>query len=250
MNYLEQIALRAMKLTRVPFLSVDHRPRIEFYVKEGLVPRVPTDQQLARGIAEWATGIGVLGQLLFYSKNPKLLFPTQAKQRFVDNPRTGGDKTPYYDNEREAELMAARSAKPVFDRFLHKVALFAPTHALMKTWFNPWEVIPASGLNAATGCVIAHTVHTNHPPPALWDLQLIHPDVGGLDRLERQVDQALMGKGLRARIDRAIGCKPGQFEDLKELIPRVRRFDYPPMPKGVSPMSEDLVSFLCHAVEL
>lgn len=233
---------------RMPFLWVDHRPRIEFYVREGLVERAPSDAQLARALDLMKTRVGVLGQTIFYAKHPNLIFPSKAKRRFVDNPRAAGDTRPRVDAP--PELAARRAAMPALDRFLHWFTLFSPARFLVKTFFNPWEAIPGSGLNAPAWCLIAHTLQTTHPPPGIWDLQVIHPDRGALDALERQVERALRGDGLRARINRALGSQPNHFENLKELIPRVRRFEYPPMPEGIEARNENLILFLNHAARL
>jgi hypothetical protein len=233
---------------RIPLLWVDHRPRIEFYVRQGLVTRAPSDAQIARAIDQMKTKVGVLGQILFYSRNPRLILPSRAKQIFVDNPRNADDARPR--TQAPAELAAQRAALPAFDRWLRWLLLFSPARFAIKTFFNPWEALPSAGFNSPAWCLIAHTLQTTHPAPGIWDIQVIHPDPGALDSLERQVDRALLGRGLRARIDRALGCQPNQFEDLKALIPRIRRFDYPPMPAGVDPVNEDVVAFLNHAAEL
>lgn len=233
---------------RIPLLWVDHRPRIEFYVRQGMLERGPSDAQLERALDQMKSKVGVLGQILFYSRNPGLIFPTKAKRRFVDNPRAAGDARPRVDAP--AELAARRAAMPALDRFLHWFLLFSPARFLTKTFFNPWEAVPASGLNTPGWCLIAHTLQTTHPPPGIWDIQVLHPDPGALDELERQVDLCLRGEGLRARINRALGSQPNHFEHLKDLIPRIRRFDYPPMPEGIDATNEDLVAFLRHAAEL
>ena len=233
---------------RVPFLWVDHRPRVEFYTHHGLVPQPPTDAQLAKAISEMQTKVGILGQLIYYAKNPKMIFPSTAKREFVDNPRVTGDSRPA---EKISDAVhQQRTAQPALDRFLFWLFLFAPARLAAKSVCNPWELIPAAGLNASTGCVISHILQTPHPSPALWDLQVIHPDEGGLDRLERRVDEALLGRSAAARINRALGSRPRQFEELKELIPRVRRFDYPPQADGTEEKFLSLVGFLRYASEL
>ena len=233
---------------RAPFLWVDHRPRVEFYVREGIVARTPTDAQIALALDEMKTQTGILGQLLFYAKNPKLIFPSAAKREFVDNPRAGGD-------DRGAEGVAdgireQRADQAGLDRLLLWLFLFAPARFAVKSLCNPWEMVPSAGLNTPTRCLIAHILQTPHPAPALWDLQAIHPDPGALDHLERRVDEALLGQSFSARLNRAMGNRPRQFEELKELIPRVRKFDYPPQPEGVDKQFESLVEFLRYACSL
>jgi len=233
---------------RIPFLWVDHRPRVEFYARQGLVDRSPTDAQLAKALAEMKTQVGVLGQLIYYAKNPKMIFPSAAKREFVDNPRVTGDSRPIEDVSEQVNQQ--RAAQAPLDRFLFWLFLFAPARLAAKSLCNPWELVPSAGLNASAGCLIAHILQTPHPSPALWDLQVIHPDEGALDRLERRVDEALLGRSTAARVNRALGSRPRQFEELKELIPRVRRFDYPPQPDGTEGKFLSLVGFLRYASEL
>ena len=232
---------------RIPFLWVDHRPRIEFYVREGLLARAPSDVQIAAALDEMKTQAGVLGQLLFYMKNPRLIFPSKAKRGFVDNPRADGDDRP--EQAVSEEILQQRAQQAALDRFLGWLFLFSPARFVAKSLCNPWELVPSAGLNTPTGCLIAHILQTPHPAPALWDLQVIHPDAGALDRLERRVDEALLGRAFSARVNRAMGSRPRQFEDLKEMIPRVRNFDYPPQAAGVDERFETLVGFLKYASE-
>ena len=232
---------------RIPFLWVDHRPRIDFYVRQGLLDRAPSDAQLAVALDEMKTQVGILGQLLFYMKNPLLIFPSKAKRDFVDNPRADGDDRP--GQAVSEEVLQQREEQAALDRFLGWLFLFSPARFAAKSLCNPWELVPSAGLNTPTGCLIAHILQTPHPAPALWDLQVIHPDPGALDRLERRVDQALLGRALSARMNRAMGSRPRQFEELKELIPRVRSFDYPSQAEGVDERFETLLGFLRYAGE-
>ena len=68
--------------------------------------------------------------------------------------------------------------------------------------------------------------------------------------LERQIDYSMSSPELRARINRALGSRPDHFTQLKELLPRIRNFDYPPIPKGLKPHKNDLIEFLRFASEL
>ena len=119
----------------------------------------------------------------------------------------------------------------------------------MQSLYNPWTLIPTSGLNIPARYLISHIVHSPHPT-AVWDVQVIHPDEGALDELERQIELAAAGRGPRARVFRAMAQRPGYYDYLRDLVPRVRRFDYPPTPPGFSPILENLVGFLNWAAEL
>ena len=132
---------------------------------------------------------------------------------------------------------------------LKRVFLFAPARFVTHFVFNPWVVVPTMGLNIPVKLHLAHILQTDHDLP-LWDLQIIHPDPGALDELERQVEATRAGLGPRARLNRAIASSPGYFDYLKDLIPRIRRFDYPAVPKGLNPLGVNLVSFLNHAARV
>jgi hypothetical protein len=47
-----------------------------------------------------------------------------------------------------------------------------------------------------------------------------------------------------------MASRPGYFNYLKEVVPKIRRFDYPPVPEGLSPITQDLVAFLNYAIDL
>ena len=81
-------------------------------------------------------------------------------------------------------------------------------------------------------------------------MQIVQADEGGLADLDRRLVHAMRARDARARIDRALGCREGYFEYLREWIPRVRRFEYPPVPAGLDPIAENLVDYLRHAAEL
>lgn len=229
---------------------VDHRPRIDFYVRHGLLGRAPSDEQLRRAFTGTMGGIGE--RLSFYARNPLLLFPTKTKRQLSrvsvkDNIKKGTDLA-----RSEATSQASSdgtSEGPFADRVLKSLFLFAPARFATQFIFNPWVVVPSHGLNAPSHFQIAHILQTPHPFP-LWDLQTIHPDSGALDELEKQVDATLAGRTFRSRLDRALASNPGYFEYLLEIIPKIRQFDYPPVPEGLPPIGQNLVLFLQHAAEL
>ena len=75
-------------------------------------------------------------------------------------------------------------------------------------------------------------------------------DEGGLDQLEREIKLAATGRSLKPRIYRALTQDSSYYDYLRDLVPRVRRFDYPPPPPGWNPVFENFVSFLNHALTL
>lgn len=234
-------------------LWVDHRPRIEFYVRNGLIPHSPTEEQLAAATRKVLMTVGVAERLAFYAKHPLQLFPTARKARRADIPIkeiiSKGAAVAIHDAECSGSRSISWEADPFFDRMLKWTLLFPPARLVTRFVFNPWVIVPTTGLNIPVKLHIVHLLQTDHNFP-LWDLQIIHSDPGALDELERQVDATLAGIGLKARLNRALATCPGYFEFLKEQIQRVRRFDYPPVPRDLGPITVDLVAFLKYATTL
>jgi hypothetical protein len=233
-------------------LWTDHRPRIEFYVRQGLVAKAPSDEQLARAFDAIRDKVGVLGQIKYYSKHPLMIFPT-ARKRAALRQNIAEMARERYEAPHEVPVDAAAQAgerPPLLDRSLERLFAFSPARFAAQCAFNPWAAIPSSGLNTPGNFLISHILHTTHPPPAIWDMQIVHADPGGLDELDARLERAMRSEGLRARIDRALGCREGYFDYLREWIPRVRRFEYPPIPRGLKPVAENLVEYLRYAAEL
>jgi hypothetical protein len=228
-------------------LWVDHKARIEFYVRNGLVHRTPTDVQLRAGLHKIRTAGGVLERLCHYARNPLLLFPTAEKRRTMSISNQEIVQKGYATAWRETSIQ--QGSEQFLDRVLRWNCVFAPTHFALQCLFNPWAPVPTLGLNVPSKFQIAHILQTPHPFP-LWDIQIVHADPGGLDELERQLDETLAGVSFRARLNQAMASRPGYFNYLKEVVPKIRRFDYPPVPEGLSPITQDLVAFLNYAIDL
>jgi hypothetical protein len=221
-------------------------------VRNGLVPRSPTDEQLDAGAQKILMKAGVWERLAYYARRPLLLFPTAKKRRTVQVSIKEIIDKGLHGALLDAENSVQASCwddDPFLDRLLKWTFLFSPARFVTHFVFNPWVVVPTTGLNIPMKFHIAHILQTDHDFP-LWDLQIIHPDQGALDELECQVDATLAGIGPRARLNRAIASSPGYFDYLKELIPRIRRFDYPPVPNGLNPHAVNLVTFLNYAATL
>jgi len=251
--------------------GVDPWKRIDFYVRNGLVPRRPTPEQLEEAGKLNQYGAGVVERIKNFVKNPMEMLPTQAKRKsmsFSNEEILAGIKTA---SREEAEAIRAKTAKrgrtnggasqvhgngnngggqePWLDRTLKTACMVSPVRFALMTCYNPWNAIPSTGLTTPTKYLVSHVVHAPHPT-ALWDVQIIHADAGGIDLLESEVRRAKQGRGLTPRIYRALAQRPGYYEYLEDLIPRVRRFDYPPTPSGFNPILENLVNFLNYAVRL
>jgi hypothetical protein len=81
-------------------------------------------------------------------------------------------------------------------------------------------------------------------------LQIIHADEGGLDQLERELELAATNRRLKYQFYRAMIQDLSYYDHLHDLIPRVRRFDYPPPPPNYGALTINLVVFLNHALTL
>jgi hypothetical protein len=232
-------------------LWTDHRPRIEYYVKAGLIPRAPTLEQLTQAFESIRSGVGALGQIRYYAKHPLMMFPTERKRAAARRSMAERARETHLAPHRVAVPAVRDEARaPLVDRALERLFLFSPARFVTQLAFNPWTAVPASGLNVPLPFLISHILQTNHPPPAIWDMQIVQTEDGGLDELDRRLERAMRRDGVRARVDRALGCREGYYEHLREWIPRLRRFEYPPVPAGLNPIAENLVEHLRYAAEL
>lgn len=93
-------------------------------------------------------------------------------------------------------------------------------------------------LNIPCKYLISHVLHTPHYT-ALWDVQIIYADEGGLDQLEYDTT----GRGPKRYLYRAMTQSTSYYNHLRDLVPQVRRFDYPPPPDGYGLWSTNLVPF-------
>jgi hypothetical protein len=138
---------------------------------------------------------------------------------------------------------------------LQSVCQFSPARFAIACYFNPcgwgvpWNATRGTGLTIPLKFLISHILHTPHPF-ALWDLQIIHADENGLEQLESELNVATTSHRLTYRIYRAMAQREDYYEHLRDLIPRVQRFDHPPTPPGLVSLSYDLVEFLNYATTL
>jgi hypothetical protein len=234
-------------------LWVDHRPRIDFYVRHGLVKRVPSEAQLRAAARRNAFKAGPFERLNYYFHHPQDLFPTRHKRSLAgmrnDQIFSGGLLATVAAASPAVAGASGERALLGLDRALRAAFLFSPIRFGVQCVHNPWNVVPTTGLNVPAGFVITHLLHMPHPT-ATWDVQLIQPDPGALEEFERRLDEAERGQGIQARLYRAMAARPGYYDYLRTLISRARAFDYPPTPPGRDPVFDDLVRFLNYAAEL
>ena len=261
-------------------IGVDPWRRIDFYVSKGLVPRRPTARQLDAASRLNQYEAGVIERVKRFVRNPAEMLPTKAKREVLSlsneeilagikmaspeeaqairaraaaaraNGGGSGDGSDGRGNGRAGGGSGANGHQEAwFDRTLKNACLISPVRFALMTCYNPWNAIPSTGLSTPMKYLVSHVVHAPHPT-ALWDVQIIHADEGGIDLLAKEVQRAKTGRGLTPRIYRALAQRPGYYEYLENLIPRVRRFDYPQTPAGFNPVLENLVNFLNYAAKL
>jgi hypothetical protein len=231
--------------------SADPLPRIEFYVKRGLVPRMPTPEELASAERDnTQTGAGVIQRLRWYARHPLDVFPTRRKRRRLRQSNAEAARSGLARSAPSVEeLRAEERARdlPWLDRALRALFLWSPARFAVQCLYNPYYPLPGSGLEIPTRYLIEHVLHSPHPS-ALWDLQIIAADPGGLDALERRLEECGRSRSLRSRIYRALAQREGYYDYLRELCAQVRRFDYPPTRPHCRPEFENLVLWLNYAM--
>ena len=244
--------------------GVDPWQRIEFYVRHGLVPKMPTATQL-RQVSKLNVykGGGMTERLRYYARHPLNLFPTQTKRQALQRMRMRSANDTAAATKVPASALAVPQSynnntdalKPVSGRLLNTACQFSPLRFAIACYFNPhgwsvpWDAVTGTGLTMPLKSLISHVLHTPHDL-ALWDLQIIHADEGGLDQLERELTLAVADRRLKYRIYRAMIQDLSYYDHLHDLIPRVRRFDYPPPPPTYGALTINLVVFLNHALTL
>jgi hypothetical protein len=245
--------------------SVDPWQRIEFYVRHGLVKSRPTAEQLEKASKHNVYyGGGMTERLHYYARHPLDLFPSQAKRQALQRVmvRSAQDTAESEKAQRSGTLAIPQGCnnntpalEPFSNRLLKTACQFSPLRFAIACYFNPhgWSTprnsIAGTGLTTPLKPLISHVLHTPHDF-ALWDLQIIHADEGGLDQLERELALAVTNRRLRYQVYRAMIQDLSYYDHLHDLIPRVRRFDYPPRPPGYTALTTNLVVFLNHALTL
>jgi hypothetical protein len=238
--------------------GVDPWPRIAFYVRHGLLRQMPTVEQLEQASKlNVYYGGGFTERIMHYARHPLDLFPTRTKKQELlrMKVRTGGREAESEASPATVTTNGSNTPEPLLDRALKVTFQFSPARFAVQCYFNPygwvvpWNAIPGSGLTVPLKNLISHVVHAPHPT-ALWDVQIIHADEEGLEQLEREIELTATGYGLKPRIYRALTQDMSYYEYLRQLVPRVRRFDYPPPPPGFNPVFENLVDFLQYALTL
>jgi hypothetical protein len=240
--------------------------RIEFYVKAGLVPRMPSPYQLKQASEQQYAVSAIPERVKYYCRHPLDLFPTAKKARALRQPNqivaagygamsssvasaTNSGLNGVGSSQTVAGRQGEQAAELTLDRMMRLFFLFSPIRLAAHLMYNPWFLVPGTGLEVPTKYMVAHVAHGPHPFP-LWDLQVLQADEGGLEWLERELEIRSRGMDVKSRIYRALAQRDGYYDYLRGLIPRIRRFEYPPVPIGFDPRWENIVTFLNYAISV
>jgi hypothetical protein len=190
---------------------------------------MPTPRQLAEASKLNVSGFGIVERMSYFVRHPQDLFSTKNRKRnLLRVSMPDGAETP------RAELQT--TPLPLVDKVLRSAYQFPPLRFLTACCFNPyfWPIDPigGTGLTIPRKNLISHILHPPHHS-ALWDVQIVHADEGGLDELERELEETVTGRGLKPHVYRAMTQRMAYYPHLRDLLPRVRRFDYPLPPREV-----------------
>ncbi len=219
---------------------VDPQARIEFYIERGVLSRAPTVDQLHRAELIAACAAGPRERLRSALREPLGAFGLQRRRALL---RVANAEIAAHGHVPSSPSTQDPAAQPALDRLLRALFLFAPLRFLANCAVNPFYLRRDTGLSVPSSWLIEHLLSSPHPS-ALWDLQILAADPGGLDAFERRLEECSRGNGLRARAYRALAQRDGYYDYLRQVCARVRRFDYPPTPPGFVPRFENLVTYL------
>lgn len=94
-------------------------------------------------------------------------------------------------------------------------------HQLLRVLDDPASMVDPVGLASEADVIIGHLMQVVHANP-LYDLQLLSAHEGGLDELERQLEQILAGAHPRQRSIGAIVEEPDYHARLLDVVRRFR----------------------------
>ncbi|MFW6050366.1 MAG: hypothetical protein ACODAU_04285 [Myxococcota bacterium] len=95
-------------------------------------------------------------------------------------------------------------------------------HQILRFLDEPASMVDPTGFLSTSDNIIGHLMQVVHANPA-YDLQLLESHEGGLEELERQVEQMIAGTHPRARSISAIVEDPGYHGRLLEYVRAFRR---------------------------
>ena len=201
--------------------------RVEFYYEHGLIPVMPTPEQFAVGCSHNRLMQELRRKLM---PNLRRAFGREAWTRsapVASRPEevvTGG--TMYrsaHGWERRDEVSvhvdADEEPRRGVEALLARLADVDILRAAIIHAVVPEAIVGGLGFRISTSHIVNHLLMSPHPSEhAVWDLQLIQPDPGGLDLFERRLEEARAGRGLRGKTLRSLGTVRGQGGHLYELV--------------------------------
>ena len=213
--------------------------RVEFYYEHGLIPVMPTPEQFAAGCSHNRLASELRRKLV---PNLKRVFSKEAWIRSAPVSSNPGEVvvggTMYrsahgWERRDDATLAVDLDEKfrPGIESLLARLADVDILRAVIIHAVVPEALTGGLGFQISTSHIVNHLLMSPHPSEhAVWDLQLIQPDPGGLDLFECRLDAARTGRGLRGKALRSLGTVRGQGGHLYELVryedPQTGRVSY------------------------
>jgi len=194
--------------------------RVAFYYERGLIPALPTPEQINIGIRSK----GLRGKLRYWRD---ALNEHLERGQMASAIARHGDGL-YADAPTTAEGYESFEEFPLLKRLLSVPLVRGPVLAMV----CPEYALAGRGLRVGTNLIVNHLLYLPHIYIGpTWDLQLLAPDPGGLDLLEERLKIARKGTGFQGQLYRAVAEAGGDielwFDTLANVIPGCRRLEFP-----------------------
>ena len=219
-----------MKLSEI---KTDGHHRVRFFHERGLVPVMPTPEQLYVGL----TVPKRLHRAIYHGV---LRIRARFRDRILVRPVARTGKALYLANS--DEILAGRQdemAAETFDsmRLRGRLLSVPLLRGAALGVLCPEYLLAGFGLQCGRNLIVNHLLYLPHIGVGpTWDLQLIHADPGGLDWLEQRLAIARARDTFRGRlyydVAQAGGDVDGWYDTLEKIIPAARHFEYPNMEEG------------------
>lgn len=195
--------------------------RVRFYHERGILPVLPTREQMRAGIYSYSAHRVVqfkMKRMVRQLRSRVAIKPMARQGAGLQVEATGDTFEPYRGYEELGPLGRALATPMV--------------RGIVLSVLCPEYSVGGRGLCVGTHLIVNHLLYLPHVDiGALWDLQLLHPDPGGLDLLEERLEVAATQRGRAGKLYHTVAAAGGDVElwyrTLAALIPRIRQFDYP-----------------------
>jgi len=205
--------------------------RVRFFHEHGLVPVMPTKEQIQ-------VGFFVPRRLhrLFYFGLVRLT--RRIKSMTLTKPEARGGKALYLANTiGEGEGQEEDAARETFESLgiVGKLVSVPLVRGLVLGVLCPEYLLAGFGMTCGRNLITNHLLYLPHIGIGpTWDLQLLQGDPGGLDWLEERLELARERDGFRGKlyynVARSGGDVDAWYTTLGTIVADARRFEYHAMP--------------------